>query len=406
MIERNNKLRSKMLPVAAITAALLLVSMFSGVVAAADTTDQQANDQYKIRKANYENTRKDLENSLKQYRDLVGKFKPLDLKERYRGYLIRADYHFAAYLEILEYRLQTAEDKGIMTFNASENIAGYIKELEQVRSEVKNAETRQDFVNISKELRDIWLEIRLSTKYYLGILWNHKVDLLLEKADNVSVRVSEEIQKLKNESKDTTELEAKLARYNELIGNAKKSHEKAEELYAEHKGFNDEGKVTDVKQAEQFLRDANTNITETNRYLKEAYKVLREIFYELKKYRVGEVDLWGTGRLEAKGTGKAVLNGNLTVFVSGNGTLIVSSNANVTTSGNGTKVELGNGDIKYQGYGNATITGENIRVEISGNNIELWAEGTGSASLSGTGSYKVEKTFAVRSEWIKSEKIV
>lgn len=405
MIKEKNTAWSNVLPVAIIIVAMLLVGTFSGVAAAADTTNQQADDQYKIRKERYEDTKRILEDSYKQYRGMVGKFRPLDLKEGYRNYLVRANDHFVAYLEVLKYRLETAED-GVITFDASGNIDAYVKELEQIRAEIKKADTGRDLINITRELRDVWLEIRLSTKYYLGILWNQRVGNLLEKADNVSARVSDEIQKLKAAGKDTSELEAKLAKYNELIGKAEVSHKKAEELYATPKGFDANGKVTDVKQAEQFLRDANKLLTETNRYLKEAYKVLREIFNQLKKHRVGEVDLWGTGMLEAKGTGRAVLTGNLTVEVSGNGTLIVSSNANVTTSGNGTKTDLGNGNIKYQGYGNATITGENIRVEISGNNIELRAEGTGSASLSGTGSYKVERAFAVRSEWIKSEKIV
>ena len=108
----------------------------------------------------------------------------------------------------------------------------------------------------------------------------------------------------------------------------------------------------------------------------------------------------GTGMLEANGSGRAVIEGNVTVKLSSiNGTLIVSSNANVTADGNGTKEVLGNGNVKYQGFGSAEIKGESIRVEISGNNIDLTAEGKGYAVLSGNGTYRTEENFTVKGEW-------
>ncbi|MDO9098008.1 MAG: hypothetical protein Q7U60_07790, partial [Candidatus Methanoperedens sp.] len=84
-----------------------------------------------------------------------------------------------------------------------------------------------------------------------------------------------------------------------------------------------------------------------------------------------------------------------------NGTLKVSSNAEVTTDG--TKEVLGNGEVKYKDFTSATIKGENIRVEISGNNIILTATGTGSAVLNGKGTYKTEKDYTVSGEWKKEE---
>jgi hypothetical protein len=81
--------------------------------------------------------------------------------------------------------------------------------------------------------------------------------------------------------------------------------------------------------------------------------------------------------------------------------LIVSSNADVTVDGTGTKETQSNGNIKYMGFGSATISGNDIKVEISGDKITLTAEGTGSAVLIGKGTYKAEKGFTASGEWSK-----
>jgi hypothetical protein len=81
---------------------------------------------------------------------------------------------------------------------------------------------------------------------------------------------------------------------------------------------------------------------------------------------------------------------------------MVSNNAVVITDG-GTNQTLGNGQVKYQGFNSATITGSNIRIGISGNNINLTVSGTGAAILTGNGTYRTENNFNVRGVWKKAD---
>jgi hypothetical protein len=48
---------------------------------------------------------------------------------------------------------------------------------------------------------------------------------------------------------------------------------------------------------------------------------------------------------------------------------------------------LENGDVRYEGFGSARVTGHDITVSLSGENIWMRASGTGTVTLTGTGSY-------------------
>ncbi len=102
----------------------------------------------------------------------------------------------------------------------------------------------------------------------------------------------------------------------------------------------------------------------------------------------------GNGTLKATGDGLAGIRGNGTVTISGNGILWIRDRAGdavINVSGNGKRAEK-NGWIRYSGFqGQATVSGSQITVALSGYDINLEATGTGKFILRGNGSYTVEK---------------
>lgn len=81
--------------------------------------------------------------------------------------------------------------------------------------------------------------------------------------------------------------------------------------------------------------------------------------------------------------------------ISGNGILWIQDrggDAVINVSGNGIRSEGENGWVRYAGFdGQATISGSQITVVLSGYDINLEATGTGRFVLRGKGSYSVEK---------------
>ncbi len=103
----------------------------------------------------------------------------------------------------------------------------------------------------------------------------------------------------------------------------------------------------------------------------------------------------GSGTLTASGDGLAGIRGNGAVTISGSGILWIRDTAGdavINVSGNGTRHERPGGWIRYSGFqGQATVSGSQITVALSGFGIDMVATGTGKFILRGNGSYSVEK---------------
>lgn len=390
--------------------AVFILSLLLGIAGAETPMEQyktakeeyqQLKNDYDAAKQKFEDTKQQFNNAKEKVRSVKDNQSSEELKLKSKDYLNAAIDLLVDHLELLKSRAQDAENKQILPFDASANIDKNIAQLEDIRTKVEQANTTRELRDAAKELDDAWTKIKLEARYYSGIIINHRIDLFLVKTDNASARMDTLIQKLKDQGKDTSKLEKEKSSFDDLINEAKQSHQNDLALYESHKGFDSSGLVTNNQDAQAFLRDAANSQKNTVNKLKNANEHLRNFFKDARKMIVDKVVLRGTGKLEANGNGSAIIKGNVTVTVSGNVTLRVSSNADVTTDGTGTKEVLSNGDVKYQGYGSATITGENIKVEITGKQITLTVEGTGSAVLTGKGTYRTEKDFTASGDWTK-----
>ena len=391
--------------------AMFVLSLFSGIAAAETPRDnyQKLNGQYQILKDNYNDAKAKYQDAKGKYNEAKLKFRSAksnlsidELKDKARSYLENAADYMISYLELLKNTVESSENNGVLPSGASANIDSHIAQLTDIKTKIQQTNTTKEMIDSARELQDTWIKIDLETRYYSKIIINHKIDLFILKADNASARMDTLIQKLKDQSKDTSKLEEDASSFDTIMNEAKQSHQSDINLFASHNGFDSDGKVTNIQDAKAFLEQAASSQKETLKKLKSATEPSGDFFREAQKLIGGKV-VKGTGKLEANGTGRAIIKGNVTVTLSGNATLIVSSNADVTTDGTGTKETLGNGDVKYQGFGSATITGENIKVDISSNEITLTAEGTGSAILRGKGTYSTEKEFDVSGDYQKKE---
>ena len=275
-----------------LVAALFIMSLFSGVAAAQTPGEQyqKIRQEYQIHKDKYYNTQKNFNAAKDLFEKANAKFrnaKDSESKEelalRAKDYLLRAIDLTASHLEVLKYRVELSENKGVIPFDASKIIDSHTAQLEQLRTTVQQANTVQELVAPHKELKDMWVKIRLETRYYFEILLDNKIDNFLLKADNVSVRVDAAIQNLKSQGKDTTKLEEKAENYKNYVKEAKDNQNKTTGLLATHNGFASNGTVIDNKNAEAFLRQVDGMQKETIKKLKVASLQLINFVKEYKK---------------------------------------------------------------------------------------------------------------------------
>ena len=354
-----------------------------------------AKSEYQILRGFYGDVRQDWITARNKYRVYKTVENAENALEKGKDFLLKADKAMVGYLEMVR---AYVEGEPSLSDTERENIIreldSYISWLEEKQPEIEGATTKKELVAIAGTVRNKWLEIRPATKRIVGQVMNAKVLWVINNAETASVKVEDAIEQLKEQGKDTTDLEAWLDDFNTKIDLAKEKHQAAKEKYAE---------ISDVRDADKLFREGNAFVKEANQYLRSAYKDLKKIVKDLRKYKTGEVTVGGTGRLIAEGDGNATISVNGTVDVSGeDGVLIVTDNHGdiiITVGGFGNKTELGENKWQFSGTGSAYITGRDIIVEFEGQNIDLTAEGTGSATLAGTGTYEACGKECLEGSW-------
>lgn len=280
---------------ASLVAAVFILSLFSGF-AAAQTPDEQ----YRLHKEKYENTKKKFDDAKDIFEKAREKLRNAndngsreELKIKTKDYLIRAIDQSISHLEILKDRVELRENKGIIPFDASGNIDAQITQLEGMKVKVEQAETTRDFIAINDELKDLWVKIRLETRYYVGIILNYRSNVFLSKVDNVSVKMDEAITRLENEGIDTTKLKAEDAKFDSIVADAKQNQQKTDDLFEVHDGFASNGTVSDANAAREFLRQGDGMQRDTVKKLKDAAKQLKDFVKEFRKLARGKVTIEG-----------------------------------------------------------------------------------------------------------------
>jgi len=295
--------------------------------------------------------------------------------------LLKADNMMIKRLQVLRVRVEATRglsDNEKVTIYAE--IDADISWLQAKQAEIQAAENEQVLRSIASTIGDYWRNVRVRIKYIAGQILSAWADALVQKAEAFAGRVEARIENLKDQGVDTSALEAWLADYNSKLALAEQKYDAAKDKFSQ---------ISSEADADQLFRDGVAFIKEGNSYLRDAFKALRDIVSDMRN-RGHTVTLSGSGTLVAQGNGRAYISGTGTVDVKASiqGTMLVSPNAEVTTTGEGTKTVLDNNWVQYQGYGSATVTGTDIVVAIDGNGIDIVASGTGTATLTGNGTYR------------------
>jgi hypothetical protein len=285
------------------------------------------------------------------------------------------------YCEMLSFRVEAT--RGLSDnekTQLNDEIGSYVSELQAKRVIVQNAEDAQQLRTAAGDLWQYWLQIRLRLKQITAQLMVAYANSVVQRLEAFAGRIGARIQQLKDNGIDTTALDNWLNDFNSKLDNAEQKISDAENRVSQ---------ITDNVTFIDIYRIATIRVIEGIAYLKDALIRLRDIVSDMNS-KGYTVTLTGSGALIAHGSGSAYLSGTGLVWVKAieNGTMIVSPNANVTTNGVGTKENLENGYVEYQGIGSARVTGTDITVTLSGNNIILYADGTGTVTLTGTGTYR------------------
>ncbi len=192
-------------------------------------------------------------------------------------------------IELLKCDAKFAGNDEALPFDASATLDKHVMELENIRTRVQQASKKQDMKDINRDLKDIKEKFELERRYYKGIRVNNQMDEFFARTDDASVRMNELIKKLNENGKDTSKLAGMLSDFNNLMNQAKDNHKKTLDLYRDHPGFDSAGMVTDIRKAQDFVRQIKEQQKDIQR-LRSAIADLREFFGETKRIIKGTQD--------------------------------------------------------------------------------------------------------------------
>jgi len=279
---------------------LMALVVFSSVASAQNLRrkDRQARIRYQTARQQYlkevnwwKTTRQQFLNARARYR----KFRKAENKKIYeeqaRKFLERTINVLIRKLESLK---NWVANRPTLSEEVREKIVAEIEQdinwLQEKKSGISTASPAQ-IREKAKEIRDYWRRHRIFVKRIIGEIWVARLDWAIKRFEDVSSKIAERIEKLKESGKDTSQLESWLADFNQKIDLAKEKRDKAREKYQA---------ISSLSELNQFFSQTHQFVKEANQYLREAHKVLVKIVREMRRLAMEEKNIGEENEQENK----------------------------------------------------------------------------------------------------------
>ncbi|ADB57946.1 hypothetical protein [Archaeoglobus profundus] len=246
-----------------------------------------------------------------------------------------------------------------------QEIDSYISALEEKINAINNSTSPEELRSATRELRDLWNEIKPKIRLYTQLTIVAKLENVLDRAEMIGMNLTATVQDY-----NVSELEDLLSEYFAHIDNARNYLNEAVE------------RIESGEDAMDYIMEARAEINE-------AFMVLKDIYRELFKVRAQPLSLGNrTGEFWVRMSGYSDVSGKCIVHIKGNATVVVTPKSAVITTVGFEKVSENNETVTYSGTGNIVVKG-NVTVSVEGN-YTMFVKGVANIYLDGEGVYKVK----------------
>ncbi|PKP57978.1 MAG: hypothetical protein CVT88_08065 [Candidatus Altiarchaeales archaeon HGW-Altiarchaeales-1] len=247
--------------------------------------------------------------------------------------------------------------------------------------------------NFIKELQETYTQSQNMRGMVVTTILKYKTKIVIAGLVEDSLKINENIAQLKASGHNTTEIEEKLCKLNNLLNQSYANYQKCVNLM-------NLSTSESLAEAENLFKSTYTSLYKTKTGLNDIYNSIPDGW-------LSELES-ADSTFVAKGDGKAVINiregdneskANVKIYVIGSVTLKGDLSSVQISPKNLKEINSGEGKV-YGGEGNIEITGNNLIIEISGKDINIAITGNGNATLTGTGTYKAcNKGLCVNKAW-------
>ncbi|MBU1891115.1 hypothetical protein KJ782_06575, partial [Patescibacteria group bacterium] len=253
--------------------------------------------------------------------------------------------------------------------------------LQTQRVNIVEADSVEETEAVATNLNNYFAEKKPLLKKVIGIITSSRVNKSLISLTDVKTRTANHIANLTELDKDTKTVASILTEYTEKLNQVNEKYILARD------GFLSLSSTDTVDQ--DYTTHLNT-LKEAKDLLLEADILRANIVTELIKIKASTVG--GAGDLSATGEGSVLMSGELTTTVTSeqNTAVVVYDLAGdlAVESVGETAIESVGRKVTYSNFTQATITGTDYVILVTGTITEVTATGTGRAYLTGTGTYQ------------------
>ncbi|MEA1869801.1 MAG: hypothetical protein U9N09_06630 [Euryarchaeota archaeon] len=177
-------------------------------------------------------------------------------------------------LELLQERIEFAEENNNMVpEGASENIDRYTLRLEGYKQEARSADTPADIRSVARSINQEWRSIRREILHYAKYMVAVRIEAYIDKANDISDRLDAKISELEGEGVYTTNMRQNLDAFDEELVCVEENYGLAKDAVSD-----DEINPGEVQ---QYIRNSSRCIREANNILREMFRELRALEYEI-----------------------------------------------------------------------------------------------------------------------------
>ncbi len=287
------------------------------------------------------------------------------------------------WLEKLMVQVQNANMGEDQKERIMERIQNCLTALNESKDAVNSSTTPEELRNAVSELRKTWNEIRIEIKSIVGQIAVTKLEEVINKAEDVALRLESEIEALNASNVSVTKLEQTLNDYLEKLNLARQKLEDANEKFEE---------MANASNPNELYVEGRHLLMEARDLIREAFADIKVIYYEIQHLRVGHLFFGNeTGELFIVGNGTAEIHLTGVAVILANGNATISPATSVVTAV-GFESSVKDGVASMSGHGKAVVRGKNVTIRVEGDFIKIFAKGKGTATLSGEGVYKLKKS--------------
>lgn len=244
---------------------------------------QQAREQYQKEVNFYKSARQDLLNARAKYQQFKNADNKKALEDKARNFLEKAVNSLIKRLETIK---NWVSNRGALSEAEKQTIIAEIDQdinwLNERLPKIQTASADR-IKEEAKIVREYWRSHRMKVKKITGQILAARINFVITKAKSFSAKAEVKIQELKAAGKDTAQLEAWLADFNQKLALAKEKYQAAKAKFQAIRGEAGPDFVNELKEADALFKAGHQFIKEANQYVKQAHAQLVQIVKEMKK---------------------------------------------------------------------------------------------------------------------------